>query len=293
MHRFLRILCVGVAYCVVLSGPARAEVLYGVTGDGASVPETLYKLDQTNATSTPVSSLGNGNDGEVIAYNPVDGQMYHWSGTGFGAGADQVMERIDLGSLNVTNITLSGDVPTNEMWAATFDSGNGSFLAISGGGAYSITTTGVVTFLGSTTSMRGLAFVGSTLYGLEHFDTFDSDSELDLFTVDPTDGSVLTNTNVSLAGVDLNGFSNGMAFDPVSGKLFAVVQGTPGGRRLISIDPGTAVATSIGVLSDNIASIAFGPEPISLPAAGPLALLLLAAALLGAGRAGVHRARFG
>ncbi|MBK8520915.1 MAG: DUF11 domain-containing protein [Chitinophagaceae bacterium] len=56
--------------------------LFGVTGDGATVPETLYLIDHTNATKTLVRALGAGADGEVICYNPDDNFIYHWSGNG-------------------------------------------------------------------------------------------------------------------------------------------------------------------------------------------------------------------
>ena len=56
--------------------------LFGTTGNGATVPETLYLIDKTNATKTLAVGLGNGADGEVICYNPVDDKMYHWSGNG-------------------------------------------------------------------------------------------------------------------------------------------------------------------------------------------------------------------
>ena len=49
--------------------------LFGVTGDGASTPESLFTLDQTNGMPTFVTALGNGDDGEVIAFNFEDGLM--------------------------------------------------------------------------------------------------------------------------------------------------------------------------------------------------------------------------
>ncbi|MGK7874075.1 MAG: hypothetical protein AB4426_12405 [Xenococcaceae cyanobacterium] len=35
---------------------------------------------RTDATPTFVTALGNGSDGEAIAFNPDDGLIYHWSG---------------------------------------------------------------------------------------------------------------------------------------------------------------------------------------------------------------------
>ena len=42
-----------------------AHVLYGVTGDGATVRETLFTIDTSDASTTLVTPLGNGNDGSV------------------------------------------------------------------------------------------------------------------------------------------------------------------------------------------------------------------------------------
>jgi hypothetical protein len=85
-------------------------VLYGVSGDcnngcgGAATPETLFTINTADASLTFVQSLGNGNDGEAIAFNSDDGQLYHMSG--FGAGL--IFEKIDLTTGVVTPIPLLG-----------------------------------------------------------------------------------------------------------------------------------------------------------------------------------------
>ncbi|WP_157667435.1 IPTL-CTERM sorting domain-containing protein [Comamonas serinivorans] len=56
--------------------------LLGVTGDGATVPETLYTIDKATATTALAVPLGNGADGEVIAYNPLTDELHHFSGNG-------------------------------------------------------------------------------------------------------------------------------------------------------------------------------------------------------------------
>jgi len=58
----------------------RGDSLFGVTGDGATVPETVYLINTTNASKTLYRTLGNGADGEVISYNSTDDMIYHWSG---------------------------------------------------------------------------------------------------------------------------------------------------------------------------------------------------------------------
>ena len=58
----------------------RGDTLFGVTGNGATVPETAYIIDTVTAAKTLFRALGNGADGEVICYNPTDDMIYHWSG---------------------------------------------------------------------------------------------------------------------------------------------------------------------------------------------------------------------
>lgn len=68
--------------------------LLGVTGDGGSPAETLFILSKTpGGTPTLLCPLGNGDDGEAIAFNPVDGLLYHASGISSGL----IFETIDLG----------------------------------------------------------------------------------------------------------------------------------------------------------------------------------------------------
>lgn len=78
--------------------------LFGVTGDGATVPETLYLIDKTNGNKTVATALGNGLDGEVICHDPDSNVFYHWSGNG-----TVVMEKIlDQAPYTVTGIPISG-----------------------------------------------------------------------------------------------------------------------------------------------------------------------------------------
>lgn len=78
--------------------------LFGVTGDGATVPETLYLIDKTNGTKTVAAALGAGVDGEVICYNRADDFFYHWSGNGTVV-YEQVMS---VAPYTATNIVTSG-----------------------------------------------------------------------------------------------------------------------------------------------------------------------------------------
>lgn len=134
-----------------------AGVLYAVTGDGATVAETMYTVDKATGVMTLVTALGNGSDGESIEYNYDDGLMYHWSGWGTNS---VIMETIDLNTLAITNISLSGSALGN-VGASTY-LGNGSFMIsdINTAGLKYITTTGVVSTSPNTSiNSKGLIYV--------------------------------------------------------------------------------------------------------------------------------------
>ena len=101
--------------------------LYAVTGDGAATPETMYTVNLGNGNLTFFKTLGNGDDGEAIAFNPVDGMMYHMSGRGTGL----IFEKINLTTGAITNIPLSGGSyvnPNLEAIGFTFDSEQNLFV---------------------------------------------------------------------------------------------------------------------------------------------------------------------
>jgi hypothetical protein len=106
-------------------------VLYAVTGDckngcgGGVSPETLFTVNLNNGSLTFVQTLGNGDNGEAIGYNPVNGRMYHMSGIGAGL----IFEKINLGNGNVTGVPLSGDpVGPYETIGFTFDAAQNLFV---------------------------------------------------------------------------------------------------------------------------------------------------------------------
>lgn len=97
------------------------NTLLGVTGDGAAVSETAYRISQTDASKTLLRTLGNGADGEVISYNPDDNMIYHWSGNG-----TIVYEKFDTSGVTVTNIPIIGTT-NGETFGSVFI-GNNTFL---------------------------------------------------------------------------------------------------------------------------------------------------------------------
>ncbi len=121
-------------------------VLYGVTGDGAGVPETLYTLNKLTAVPTAVLTLGNGNDGETIGYNPDNGLLYHASGEGI-PNVNEIFESIDLNLLTVTSVTLAGQ-DYAEATALTYEGNRNFFIADLGRRLYRINIDGFSQYVG-------------------------------------------------------------------------------------------------------------------------------------------------
>jgi len=96
--------------------------LFGVTGDGATVPETLFLINKDTAATTLATALGNGADGEVIAYHPPSNSFFHWSGGGV-----IFFERIDANApYTVTNVPITGST-TGEVFGAVWNPAIGQF----------------------------------------------------------------------------------------------------------------------------------------------------------------------
>jgi hypothetical protein len=246
--------------------------LVGVTGDGASTPHTLYSLSQSNASATFLMTLGNGDDGEAIGFDPLDGRLYHASGA-----RHPVWESIDLATRTlVTSVPQVAAVPTGyvpgEVQALEYDLATGRFLASARVAELDVVSpTGNRARIGDLpVSLKGLAFAGSALYGAENFAGY-------LFKLDPATGAEISEVPVMLNGDYTDGM-NGLATDPRTGQLWGIVR-YYGNRYLATIDPATGVATSVGLLPDNFAGIAFLPEPSTTAslAVGALALALCAA----------------
>lgn len=137
--------------------------LYAVTGDGSGVPETLFTVSTSDATSTQLLELGAGSDGETIGFNPDDGLLYHASGIGVQNNPNgERFEKIDLQTSNITNVPLWG-FDYEELTALTYS--EGAFFAGDLGSSttdmprfYRVTSNGEVTLLGNMDHVsKGLA----------------------------------------------------------------------------------------------------------------------------------------
>jgi FG-GAP-like repeat len=94
------------------------------------------------------------------------------------------------------------------------------------------------------------AHAGQILYSISSEDNL-------LRVVDPSTGDTISSVPITLAGRTVK-VGNGLATHPVTRKLFALLtlDGQPG-RQLVTINPATGVATSIGNTGDQFAGLAF------------------------------------
>jgi hypothetical protein len=75
--------------------------------------------------------------------------------------------------------------------------------------------------------------------------------------INPSTGSTISSVAITLAGRGVS-FGNGLATNPVTGELFALLKlDGQTGRQLVKINPATGVATSIGDTGDQFAALAF------------------------------------
>ncbi|MBI3934462.1 MAG: hypothetical protein HY316_07190 [Acidobacteria bacterium] len=167
----------GVATLIGNTGMAMAglafdcnDVLYGVSGEETSPPESLFTINKTTGAPTFLLGLGAGDDGEAIGFNPADGFLYHSSGHtdacgGPGPGTDGVcFERINLDTLEITSIDISGgNLIDEEAQALAWWEAQGVFLWKQDHGTgplFRVTADGADTLIGEVDHQaKGLAFV--------------------------------------------------------------------------------------------------------------------------------------
>ena len=186
-------------------------VLYAVSGDsvggctGGSV-ETLFTVNLNDASLTPFQTLGNGDNGEAIAFNPNDGLMYHMSGDGAGL----IFESINLSNGTITPIVLSGDSVFNYLTSGlVFDVDQNLFL----GALNDLQFMQFVTF----TAGGVVTDVGTLPFNWTHFAFFDVavvDSDGDGI---PDAGDAFPNDPTEWADTDNDGVgdnTDAFPFDP-------------------------------------------------------------------------------
>ncbi len=131
--------------------------LFGVTGDGSAVPETMYLIDHNDATKVVAAALGAGADGEVIAYDYDSDLFFHWSGNG-----TVVFESVlSVPPYTATNIPIIG-ATNGETFGAVYLGGNRIRISNISSNFNHIFTNGTwgAAFGSNPDDLRGLALVG-------------------------------------------------------------------------------------------------------------------------------------
>jgi hypothetical protein len=229
-------------------------ILWGVSGDGSTPSETLFSVNTSTAALTPITALGNGNDGESIAFNPDDGLLYHWSGW-----VTPIMESIDPANTSAApvNIPLSGGFLAN-VGASTY-AGNGQFLIsdVNTAGLKYVSSTGVVSLTANTTDeIKGLSFPLGVGVGAD-------------VTVTPSNSICLGDTSFLVCnnvGVTYEWFLDGISTANTTNLLNTTVSGT----YVCEIDNGVCVVSSdtISVTVSNIPTANITPTPSASICAG-------------------------
>lgn len=155
-------------------------VLYAVTGDGSpSLPRALFTLDKTTGAATFFMALGNGDDGESIAFNSENGLLYHSSGKNE-SGVIPPPGNLFFESINLATKAAPTRIPLTTTTGAAIN--EAAALTYAGGGAFiwsnldfnqtlvfrlsRVTSAGVVTVIGTTDHVAtGLAFVPAATTG--------------------------------------------------------------------------------------------------------------------------------
>jgi hypothetical protein len=137
---------------------------------GANFANRLFVIDTVSGDRTEFMPIANSEAGIALALNPIDGQIYHLSGSlVFGTDTTTpVFERIDTAAMTRVEIPVSGD-DIGHVRAMTFNE-DGNFLVVStfdqfgpsltSGRYFQLTTDGVATELGSMDHIsKGIAFI--------------------------------------------------------------------------------------------------------------------------------------
>jgi hypothetical protein len=219
-------------------------VLYAVTArtGSQSQPGSLYRIDPATGAGTLVGATGDVMTG--IAFDPTFTTMYGINTSPF---ADQSLFTVNVATGATTLLGATGDPPTNNVGDLTFvgpllvgNSFVGEFLSFD-------LTTGAATLIGNNgDTYQGLGMAADadqTLY----FSYGTSDR---LYTVNPANGAL---TEIAVLSGDITIDDNVSAMTFLDGVLYAQVNlPSTSAARLVTIDPATAVVTTVGSMPDKI-----------------------------------------
>lgn len=142
------------------------NTLWAVSGDGASTPETLFTVDTATAALTQQFTLGNGEDGEAIAFHPQTGVLYHASGPAkFPQDPGEELAFFESVNVDTQGVTvIASNVSDGEVFGMSYSISLGQmYLSDWNSNLYTVNlSTGARTPIGVINSPvinRGLAFV--------------------------------------------------------------------------------------------------------------------------------------
>lgn len=261
--------------------------LFGATGDGATVPETLFLINKATAATVIATALGAGADGEVIAYNPVDDLFYHWSGNG-----TVVFESIlSVPPFTVTNIPIIGTT-SGETFGAVWDGCQDVFIGSNIGSSFNLwNPNGTVSpaFGSNPDDIRGMALVGGfacdvdlviSISAMPAVPTVGNPVTLTVSVINNGPARALTpSVAVSLAANITGAVTSGCAGDPAGVPTCALPKLYQGDTASFTITgtfgagAGTTTVTATTTsdetaVADNTASLVLGASIDVMPTAG-------------------------
>ena len=201
-------------------------------------------------TGTVLLTLGNGDDGEGIAFNPNDGQIYHTSGISDG---QAYFEPINLTTLTIgANLFPLNTAPGLEIGGVVWSPFYNAFIFMdSNDDIYSITNTGTLTFLSNLSAgyLRGFIAAGVNMYGVNPFG-----NNLVLFNT--ATGATISDIPMTSTAGTVNG-ATALSHNPANGKDYVIFKMSGSNRHLGEIDLNTGVITYIDNLGEGWAGMTF------------------------------------
>lgn len=252
-------------FALISSPASAASILFGAAGNGSSIsPGGLFTVDQTNATGTLVGDgvTPGGLSGLVFDNGGI---LYGTTATTSGTSSLVTLNPTTGAILTSTALGISfGDLALDPLTNTLYGIRSNADGQSSGGDLYTISPTGVITFIGDTGQLRGggLAFdTSGTLYFLE----FD-----ELHTLNPLTAQIVSTVNL---GAEVG---EGLAIRPSDGLLFSTNSGN--NQTIWTLTAAGTNLTPLGVTGNgSLSDLAFGPDAQAVPE--PATLLLLGTGL--------------